>query len=385
MQDFAQEIVDEIIDNIGLNEAGIGTCGLVCKRWLRRSRFHLFSSITLFDQGSGRQNVDSFFHLLDTSSHPLLSFVKVLDLRFDEEPFDDAHMTSLHSCSKLINLRITVDGHAAHEVYRSLQIHIPLLGINSPSLSSLELQFSTDIPLSALTAIISAAPLLDFLYIWYLFAQIVHDGSPLPSCSLPHLKMLEIDGIHNSANPLFTWILSAPILPIFETLTLQTVINGVNDPTEVYLQRAGPEIEVLELEVYAATSDQDSARAFERRAVQYCCGLRHFTLKSDHRDTSDILTLLRTISSSQLATLRLALVLPQVECWNRIDAALSGPQFRALKSFAAEERGHPTGESEDNLFEIYPELKLHMPLANARGILGSEDQQSAYGTYYPRL
>ncbi|KAJ7115320.1 hypothetical protein C8R44DRAFT_794459, partial [Mycena epipterygia] len=362
-------------------------CGLVCSRWLPRSRFHLFSSITWFDRGSGRQNVDSFFHLLDTSSHPLLSFVKGLELRFNKEPFDDAHMTSLHSCPKLTELRVTVDGREAHEVYRSLQIHIPLLGINSPSLSRLELQFSTDIPLSVLTDIISAPPLLEFqvLYIWYLFAQVVHDGSPLPSCSLPHLKTLGIDGVRHSANPLFTWILSAPILPIFKSLKLQTRINGVNDPIEVYLQRVGPEIEFLELEVYAAGSDQDLARAFEQRAVQYCCGLRHFTLKSDHRDTSDILTLLRAISSSQLATLRIALVLPQVECWNRIDAALSGPQFRALRSFAAEEREHPMGESEDNLFEIYPELKLHMPLANARGILGSEDQQSVYGTYYPRL
>ncbi|KAJ7115325.1 hypothetical protein C8R44DRAFT_855345 [Mycena epipterygia] len=362
LQTFTQELIDEILDSIGsVNKADIGTCGLVCKRWLPRSRFHLFSSITV-----SADNVDAFLQLSATSTPPLFSFVQSLTLYFGD-PFDDAQFPRLLHFPRLTDLCVTVDGIevATDAVYRSLQIHIPLLGINSTSLSRFHLEFYDDIPLSVLIDIISASPLLEFLRIDLYSdysSNIIHDVSVLPACSLPHLNTFEISG-GNSASPFFTWILSAPILPIFKSLTLHIEINGVNNPIEVYLQRVGPEIESLELEAPAA--DEDLAIAFKQRAVQHCCKLRHLVCQMG-RLPSDILTLLHAISSSQLATLRIAVWLPDVEFWNALDEALSCPRFRVLRSFAVEERGRAT---EDNVFEINPELKLHMPLANARGIL----------------
>ncbi|KAJ7115316.1 hypothetical protein C8R44DRAFT_855338 [Mycena epipterygia] len=372
MQDFAQELVDQIIDYIGpSNKADVAACGLVCRRWLPRSRFHLFSSITLSDSESDQQNVDSFFPLLDTSSSLLLSFVQVLTLHFCGQSFDDAHMATLvQSCPRLTTLRVkmvddTLGSTKLHQIFRSLQIHIPVLGINSTSLSRLCVKVDADIPLSILVDIISALPLLEFLLIYSFPDSIVHDGSPLPCFSSPRLQTLECQG-DNSASPFFSWILSASFLPIFKSLTLYTEITGVNDPIELYLQRAGPEIEFLSLTVWAYNGDLDIAFAVSRMA-QYCCELRDLTLMMG-RSASDILTLLSAISSSRLATLRISVGVTQgdgVLPWNLIDQALANPQFRALESFSLL---RPAGNWE-NIFLINPEFKSRMPLANARGIL----------------
>ncbi|KAJ7115315.1 hypothetical protein C8R44DRAFT_739905 [Mycena epipterygia] len=363
MQNLAQELVDEIIDNVGspsYNKRDVATCGLVCRGWLPRSRFRLFSSITLSNSGSGGHNVDSFFHLLDTSSHPLLSFVEALELDFTAGPFDDAQMVRLHHCPRLTDLRVKVGTpeRESKAVHRALQIHIPLLSINSVLLSRFDVETNVHIRLSALIDIVSAIPLLKFLRISCV--AIVHNGRILPPCSLPHLKALEIYGDRNSANPFFTWILSAPILPIFKSLTLRTVIDGVNDPIEVYLQRAGPAIEFLALEVFE-TIGHDT---FERRALGYCCELRHLKIEIAQL-RADILTLLNAISSPRLATLEFIVMCGDRDevavPWNLIDQALAQPLFCALQNFSLVRR--------DAWFRsLAPEAKSQMPLANARGI-----------------
>ncbi|KAJ7115317.1 hypothetical protein C8R44DRAFT_880627 [Mycena epipterygia] len=375
MQDLAQELVDEIIDNVGsssANKTDIATCGLVCRRWLRRSRIHLFSNITLSNAES--RMVDLFFHFIDTSSHSLLSFAQALNLYFYGKPFDDAHIAKLaQSCSRLTTLRVTlIDHHVreeAQQMYRSLQTHIPVLGINSPSLSHLDVElYNTPGPLymSVLIDIISALPLLEFLRICLFPSSPVDDGTPLPCFSSPGLQTLEYYGDSSAIIPFFTWILSAPILPIFKSLTLHTNITGVNEPIEVYLQRVGPKIEFLELAVWSDNRDLDIA--FEvSRMVQYCCELRDLTLKTG-QGASDIPTFLGTISSSRLATLRVSVggvEVDEVLPWNLIDQALANPQFHALESFSLL-RASGTWV---NIFLINPELKSRMPLANARGIL----------------
>ncbi|KAJ7877646.1 hypothetical protein B0H13DRAFT_1535416, partial [Mycena leptocephala] len=73
-----QELFDEIIDHCYEGPGGaaaVNTCGFVCKRWLPRSRFHLFSRIIL-----DADNLPLFIDIVDTSSLPILSFVRHLTL-----------------------------------------------------------------------------------------------------------------------------------------------------------------------------------------------------------------------------------------------------------------------------------------------------------------
>jgi len=75
MPDFAQELIDQVVDHWCLEDPkGMKPCGLVSKRWLPRSRYHLFSSVLL-----DAQNLHSFVALVDTSSLPILEFVRHSD------------------------------------------------------------------------------------------------------------------------------------------------------------------------------------------------------------------------------------------------------------------------------------------------------------------
>ncbi|KAJ7115324.1 hypothetical protein C8R44DRAFT_984062 [Mycena epipterygia] len=368
MQTLAQELVDKIIDNIGFfDKAGVATCGLVCKRWLRRSRFHLFSSTVLSNSEHTLYNIDAFLHLSNTSSHPLLSFAQALTLHFAGKPFDDAHMATLvQSCPRLTTLRVIIvdmlGPEEAQQVYPSLKTHIPVLGINSTSLSRLEVRYFADIPLSVLIDIISALPLLEFLLLNSLGHHIVPDDTPLPSCSLPHLHTLQLL-VATSARPFLNWILSAPILPIIKSMKLCTPISSVDDPIEEYLRRMGPEIQILWFTVWGND-------AFERRALQYSSGLRELTIRNS-RSPSDIPTLLSIIVAPQLARLSIGVTFEDDEDqvvvvpWNLIDQALAEPTFRMLQGFYLVDR-------HDRYISSTPEAKSQMPLANARGILNND-------------
>jgi hypothetical protein len=74
----------------------VAICGLVCKKWLPRSRFHLFSSTKLSNE-TGTDNIHPFFRLLAGSPLPLLLFVQSLDLDLVGGPLCDEEMTRLHN------------------------------------------------------------------------------------------------------------------------------------------------------------------------------------------------------------------------------------------------------------------------------------------------
>ncbi|KAJ7834158.1 hypothetical protein B0H13DRAFT_1653387, partial [Mycena leptocephala] len=74
MDGLAQELIDQIIDCCNLAEKdAMGACGLVCKLWLPRSRYHLFSRVSV-----NTDNLHSFVDVLESSSSPILTFIQHL-------------------------------------------------------------------------------------------------------------------------------------------------------------------------------------------------------------------------------------------------------------------------------------------------------------------
>ncbi|KAJ7861062.1 hypothetical protein B0H13DRAFT_1639187 [Mycena leptocephala] len=72
MDGLAQELIDQIIDCCNLAEKdAMGACGLVCKLWLPRSRYHLFSRVSV-----NTDNLHSFVDVLESSSSPILTFIQ---------------------------------------------------------------------------------------------------------------------------------------------------------------------------------------------------------------------------------------------------------------------------------------------------------------------
>ncbi|KAJ6605332.1 hypothetical protein DFH09DRAFT_1017893 [Mycena vulgaris] len=65
MQRFPQELVDTIVDDASEDLYAMKTCGLICKSWLPRSRFHLFSRVVI-----DADNLPELINILDTSPLP---------------------------------------------------------------------------------------------------------------------------------------------------------------------------------------------------------------------------------------------------------------------------------------------------------------------------
>ncbi|KAJ7276618.1 hypothetical protein C8J57DRAFT_193770 [Mycena rebaudengoi] len=156
MRNFPQELVDQVIDEVTPNTASIGTCGLVCRRWLPRSRSNLFSRIYLADLAT----TIAFMDLADASFTPIWSLVRFLDLSLLEGSLQFMkHMARLHNqCHAITALRIHATLWAVNSPFPVqdpafrlwLQRYIPHFGATCCSLTRFELVLGSDMPLHEL-------------------------------------------------------------------------------------------------------------------------------------------------------------------------------------------------------------------------------------------
>jgi len=71
MENLPPELSDKIIDNFRGDKLALATCSVVCKGWLARSRYHLFSEITLLCSATqqGPYHPFNFIQQLDVDPH----------------------------------------------------------------------------------------------------------------------------------------------------------------------------------------------------------------------------------------------------------------------------------------------------------------------------
>ncbi|KAJ7621809.1 hypothetical protein B0H17DRAFT_1219303 [Mycena rosella] len=136
MDELAQELVDHIIDDYyalaDRTERAMESCGLVSKRWLRRSRYHLFSRVTL-----STGNLRTFVDLIEMSPLELLPLIRQLKFEYVGSVLDDTLLARLHRCSNLTSIEIYIFGGTAGTVEAwldSQQTHLRSWSRNSGSL-----------------------------------------------------------------------------------------------------------------------------------------------------------------------------------------------------------------------------------------------------------
>ncbi|KAJ7741206.1 hypothetical protein DFH07DRAFT_59551 [Mycena maculata] len=157
VRDFPQELLDQIIDSTCHNPedlASTNICGLVCKRWLPRSRYHIFSTVTLT-----ANNFGSFVDLLDTSFLPILPLVQHLRLHYPGQPLDRSHLTRLDHCSNLTSISISVliwrEVSEAVGWLDGLGTYLRIWGSNSAPLSHFEVRIHSPFTAFSLRPVIN--------------------------------------------------------------------------------------------------------------------------------------------------------------------------------------------------------------------------------------
>ncbi|KAJ7120195.1 hypothetical protein C8R44DRAFT_877645 [Mycena epipterygia] len=358
MRDFPQELIDKIIDDWHLvDPSGMKQCSLVCKRWVFRSRYNLFSNVYLTTE-----NLRPFVEFVKTSSPPILSFVRHLVLSFWDLPLNASHLAQIHHCPKLthIELRIRHTGgnHSSTvDWLESLQTHLRAWSANSGSLSRLDLSVTSGTTsLRTVVDLIACLPSLETLGISGP-GSILADTTAHPSPGPTRLAHLELSVQMSSL--IFPWLLSLPVVPILKSLRL--MIHRYEDnaialsATKAYFQRAGEGLESLDI---AGLHSWTDSVQLQRGILPHTPGLQSLTFSSQH--VSNILDTLALLppSCTQINVHLLQRI--NGPHWSVLDAALAvSHTLRRFSVLEYDGRG----------LIITPAVRHLMPRANARGIL----------------
>ncbi|KAJ7461306.1 hypothetical protein B0H11DRAFT_2056714 [Mycena galericulata] len=392
MRDFAQELIDEILDRradmvLGLPEwrgsspskgqvKEFGTLGLVCRQWRPRSRYHLFSYVKLRSE-----TVQAFFHLVDTSSSPILPLIKILDLQFDRTSsrlLDDIQLLRFRESSELMTIWIRIFGESATEsdmqpFYASLQSQASALGNAVPWVSWLNMTF-TSLPLSAVVGVVSYFQALETVRLSgeEMTAGIIPAPHPLSlSIHTVELNIFREGGL----DPFFAYLLSLPNLPILETVEVNVRQAAPDGAIALYFQKYGGTIRHLILEGVRPLDPGSVSVA--QVALRYTTDLRTLYIIGEHVPILDCIT---AVTSQKLIRLRIYQLLFGVPLepnpWGDIDAVLAEPRFRTLTFFQVYATHWHTPEQSDSLIQLgytgLPEVRAAMPQAVARNILAFE-------------
>jgi hypothetical protein len=254
MRELAQELIDEIIDHCYGGPGGaaaVNTCGLVCKRWLPRSRSHLFSRVIL-----DADNLPPFIDLVDSSSSPILSFIRHLTLRFVRKPLSDELLSRIHCCPNLTGVEACIvelppprgeDG--LPQFYRALLNHLPRWASNSPSLAHFDFKVAggllEHITFGKIIDIVACIPSMEYLGI-HGGLLYISPGSTPRDHSLPS-RWHTLDMNIRNVDVFLSSLPSLPAIPALRSLTFGKSYSDNMDHVDEFLQRAGGELESLSL------------------------------------------------------------------------------------------------------------------------------------------
>ncbi|KAJ6607169.1 hypothetical protein B0H10DRAFT_2228178 [Mycena sp. CBHHK59/15] len=367
MSTLAQELVDHLIDLYRDTDGPIGMQkrGLVSKRWLPRSRYHLFSRVSLHEA-----NLPTFVDLVRTSLLPTLSFIQQLQVHLSRgppsPPLDRTLLENIHSCPNLTHIEFTdASDSGPLDSYQSLYIHLRSWGHNSASLTDFTwtLDMRKIIPLCDLVDMVSCLASLTTLRISARNSIITADAyipPPEPSHRLQKVSLQIIDG----GEAIFSWL---PSLPVLKSLGFYGRLGDVPEAglMQEYFRRAGSNLESLFLHIAATWA---VAKPVYIQIFDYTTQLRDLTFHCS--DYADLLEILSRLHASDWCTI--TVIAHFHTSWQELDAglldaALAASRFATLQKFSIK------GVSGRTL--ITKEARCSMPLANARGILGELDER----------
>ncbi|KAF8129640.1 hypothetical protein K438DRAFT_1999766 [Mycena galopus ATCC 62051] len=297
MREFAQEIIDYVIDFTV--PGGIKACGLVCRGWLPRSRYHLFSKLVLT-----RNNLSAFVDIVDTSPLPIL-------FGYTPAPISSA------SASKIVPSPIIHTMKSPIWNFFALICSPDSWAAESGSISRLEMALKlVDWPLESLRSILSCVPAIETLHIdgydMGLFPR-SFQGAPVPPFALDHLWHLTIRIDRSGCDDFFTWLITQPPMPL--------------------LRLQGGNLEALQFETHlfveslAFYQDIFQCTTTTLKRVSFTCG-----------HSSHILDIFPLLPPSDWQSIAVSIIAEEEEGTEMdlrtIDAALAGLQFRTLKHFS---------------------------------------------------
>lgn len=357
------ELRDEVIDQLHADRNALKACGLTCRAWLPRSRYHLFRSITL-DPG----HIGDAFRRLIHSSPIIATYVKDVEILGNSgtrSPWDSNPFISWPTLKQAPRGRGDT---AAVETAAWLQRVLPsstpsLQKVVSLKLTALTLSGSVTVALSPhfscvtelvldgcrgvafadVVGLLNSLPRLKTLRL--LSAQWLPGHSSFTETSqqsVIRLRRLEISRKIDVA-PLVSWMLSANVH--VEMVSLSCSLSGPKSVSAIrdLLHATGSTLEYLTIgfEDTRDTTDILQATHFDMtdsvrlRRLHICCSsVEHSLMLSSIRPSlSWIVILLSAAHAPHLEEITFAIRLADLRVLNLegLDVVLSHTRFRSLR------------------------------------------------------
>ncbi|KAJ7151781.1 hypothetical protein C8R43DRAFT_1067344 [Mycena crocata] len=271
MRKFPQELVDHIIDNFNLPKdyRNLSSCSLVSKRWLPRSRSHIFSDVAL----KSSDHLRSFLNRIH-SCPSILSLIKDLWLDFHHAPFLEGDLPQLRHCTNLVRLTIApIEPRSLVELLNSQPVHC----LSMPSI----INILSYLP-SLETFRIGKWPNCTIIPVNIRRVRVIPSTLPSPFSFPSRLDAMKIAVTASAA--FFDWLLSLPVVPKMRSLTVDIWIEQLDGPELVYLAYTGGKLEHLQLRVRWLTSPPIATDGFIRRVLGSSTNLRSLVLFVERSD-----------------------------------------------------------------------------------------------------
>ncbi|KAJ6561309.1 hypothetical protein B0H10DRAFT_2240035 [Mycena sp. CBHHK59/15] len=309
------------------------------------------------------KDMETFLHLVETSSFDILSAVRRLVLTYDSEAsLTQAYLLRFAPCSRLTTLDIALpwnlSGQPTPVALVPIHVQLTMVGPKFSALTNFSFEFDK-CTLRGLLDVLACIPTIQTLSLKGSAIETIEPSALLPS--LPqHLRSLHLN-IMVGAGLFCTHLLSLPVVPQLRSLWSLEFHCGIMRIIGSYLQHVGPGLQTLRLMIWDTTSD-----SFAQQGLQYCTDIRHLTLCLVHEygnmPASLLTNLLPAPASNNLRSIKIVLLdeLSTAEA-EALDQTLALPALGNLRSFSC--------ESLESQSLLTPEIRVQMLRASARGIL----------------
>ncbi|KAJ7726156.1 hypothetical protein DFH07DRAFT_970604 [Mycena maculata] len=267
MNTFPTELIEQVIDNLSDDAFSIASCGLVCRQWTPRSRYHLFatpldlqfSPLPGFSKGRTEPDIKALKALARSPVQTFAPFVRALNVM---GPIGDIYPTlmDLAPLANIATLTVVCNGNGRSiAIPPELEHLLRAVPLAFPRVRALHL-IGGEFTLAQLTALACGFPALDALYldpVRWAFEDSTHRAAPRARPLPASVRTLDM-GAGTGFYAVLPWIIAHGAPPALDTLCIETTSISIKDFAGLrdVLRVLGPTLRHLEL--FFITRDVDA-------------------------------------------------------------------------------------------------------------------------------
>src|ERR1700722_3210615 len=366
---FPAELSDAIIDYLHDDIHSLGTCALVCKRWLPSSRYHLFGRVTVSPKNVGK--------LVELLQSPLSTIPQVSHMRMyliqSAKQFDDT-LSSLSSLTPLRSVHSLSLNQVILESTTKAIISQPAFG----AVAELKLEEVRFGEFHHFVDFMSGFSLLETFVVKHLSWRMDTHLSAVWWTTPSTLRVLDLDLC--PVVGILKWLRLCPPIPPIHTVRFRGLTTPWLSGIQCFLREIGPSLQHLSLTYHSSHNERMTGNELCRHLdLSHNCALRSIdldmTLHQLFLPLSPLVKgtplLLSRITSLVTEEVIFRLLLHSFEDinsldWHHLERVFALPQFLRLRRIHCE-LGYTADE--DVAKGWRNTITANLPACHARGIL----------------